>query len=73
MFVAFHISVIFTWAYITLLILTVLTSIAIPIDRAMSYFRIITIIFSFLTLASLTGIVLFLTNQGFYPPVKQYD
>ena len=56
-----------------MLILTVLTSIAIPIDRAMSYFRIITIIFSFLTLASLTGIVLFLTNQGFYPPVKQYD
>lgn len=39
----------------------------------MSYFRIVTIIFSLLTLASITGVTIFLYNQGFYPAVKEWN
>jgi hypothetical protein len=53
-----------------MLCVTVLISLAAPIDKAMCYFYIITGVFSFLTLASLVGIVVFLFEQSFFPPVK---
>jgi len=53
-----------------LLCVTVLISLAAPIDKAMGYFYIITGLFSFLTLSSLVGIVIFLFEQSFFPPVK---
>jgi len=49
-----------------------LISLAAPIDKAMCYFYVITGIFSFLTLSSLGGIVYFLFEQSFFPPVKEY-
>jgi len=48
-----------------------LISLAAPIDKAMGYFYVITGCFSFLTLSSLVGIVIFLFEQSFFPPVKE--
>lgn len=66
-------AAIFAYAYIILLILTVLVSIAAPIDRAISYFRIIAAIFSALTIISLLGISTFLFQTGLWPEEKRYN
>jgi len=63
-------STIFNYGYITLLIFTILISLATPIDRAVSYFKIIAGIFSILTLLSIIGITAFLIGTGFYPEEK---
>ena len=63
----FCFSTLFSYGYIVLLMFTVLVSIATPIDRAISFFRVISIIFSVLTILSLIGITAFLIGTGFYP------
>ena len=52
---------------------TVFVSIAAPIDGAISYFRVVGIIFSVQTLISIGGITTILYKTGFYPPVREYD
>lgn len=52
------------------MILTALVSLTIPVNRAMPYFSFIFTFFSILVLLSLIGIVIFLCDQGFYPPVE---
>jgi len=66
-------STLFGYSYSILLIFTGLVSIATPIDRAVSYFKIIAIIFSVLTILSIVGIVAFLIGTGFWPHEKQYN
>jgi len=39
----------------------------------MPYFRIIAAVFSVLTILSIIGIAVFLAEQGFYPPVMEWD
>jgi hypothetical protein len=63
-------STLFTYAYVSLVVFTVLISLAAPIDRAIEYFRVIAAVFSVFTVLSILGIGLFLWNTGFYPPVK---
>jgi len=57
---------IFSFAYVILVLWTIVISLATPIDRAMHYFRIITAIFSALTLLSLIGIGMTLLNTGWW-------
>ena len=52
--------ILFAYSYGTLLMACVLVSIAAPIDRAMPYFRTISVFFSIFTLASIAGISVFL-------------
>ncbi len=53
--------------YLGMIFLSTFVSIALPIDRAMSYFRVVSIIMGVLTLASIFGITYFLAQRGFYP------
>lgn len=46
-----------------------LISIAVPIDRAINYFRFLTAFLSVLTITSILGISIFLINTGFNPHV----
>jgi hypothetical protein len=69
----FSFSVLFTYAYASLVIFTVLISIASPIDRAIQYFIVIATVLSFFTIMSVVGIAVFLAGTGFYPPEKQYN
>lgn len=66
-------STLFSYAYVSLVVFTVLISLAAPIDRAIEYFRVIAAVFSVFTVLSIVGISLFLLKTGFYPPVKEYD
>ena len=66
-------SSVFSFVYVSLLMFTILISIAAPIDGAIPYFRVVAGIFSVLTIISVVGIASFLTETGFLPPVKEYD
>jgi len=57
-------------AYLGMIFLSTFVSIALPIDRAMGYFRIVAIIMAVLMLASIAGITYFLAQRGFFPPVS---
>ena len=63
-------STLFTYGYASLIVFTVLVSLAAPIDRAIEYFRIVAAVFSVFTILSIVGISIFLWGTGFYPPVK---
>lgn len=65
-------ATVFAYSYVALLLGTVLVSIAVPIDRAMPYFRVIAAVFSCFTLASLMGITFFLAKTGFYIQEEEY-
>ena len=60
-------DVIFSLLYLALILWAVIVSLAGPLDRAMSYFKYISGVFSFLTLASLVGIGTFLGTTLFEP------
>jgi len=57
-------------AYLGMIFLSTFVSIALPIERAMGYFRIVAIIMAVLMLASIAGITYFLAQRGFFPPVS---
>jgi len=58
---------IFSAVYLALILWAVIVSLAGPLDRAMSYFKYISAIFSFLTIASLVGFGTFLGTNLFFP------
>lgn len=58
----FCFAIVFTYSYITLLILTILVSIAVPIEKAITYFRFIASVFSVFTLTSFFGVAYFMIN-----------
>jgi len=55
--------------YLGMIFLSTFVSIALPIDRAMGYFRIVAIIMAILMLSALVGITYYLADRGFFPPV----
>lgn len=63
---------VFSLLYLALLLWAVIVSLAGPLDRAMSYFRYISGVFSFLTIASLVGIGTFLSGTWLYPHEMKY-
>ena len=58
---------IFSMLYIGLLGLVAIVTIAMPINKSIWYFRLVTGIFSFLTIITLIGIASYLAAAGFYP------
>ena len=57
----------FSMLYIGLLGLVAIVTIAMPINKSIGYYRIVTVIFSFLTIITLIGIASYLASAGFYP------
>ena len=57
----FCFSVVFTYTYAILVGFAVLSSIAIPINRAMAYFRFLAFVFSVLTISAFVGIAVFMS------------
>ena len=53
---------IFFSLYLILLVLSIFVSIALPIDRAMPYFRIVAVLMAVLVLSSIGGICYFLAQ-----------
>ena len=53
-------ATVFSYGYFLMITIIVLVSIAMPIDRAMDYVRVVSVIFAFITLTSLAGIIVFL-------------
>lgn len=53
--------------YLGMIFLSVFVSIALPIERAMGYFRGVAIVMAILMLSSISGITFFLAERGFYP------
>ena len=53
---------IFFSLYLILLVLSIFVSIALPIDRAMPYFRIVAVLMAVLVLSSIAGICYFLAQ-----------
>ena len=60
---------VFFAAYLSMIFLSIFVSIALPIDRAMGYFRVVSIIMSILMITSLVGISYALAARGFFPAV----
>lgn len=56
----------FVWAYAMTLVLAILVSLSMPIDRAMNYLKVISFIICSLFLTSLIGICYFMSVEGFY-------
>lgn len=54
-------ATIFSFIYAALIMFTIFISIAVPIDRAIVYFRVVASFFSVLTILSIIGIATFLT------------
>ena len=61
---------IFFSAYLGMIFLSAFVSIALPIDRAMGYFRVVSAIMSVLMITALIGITYALAARGFEPPCQ---
>jgi lysylphosphatidylglycerol synthetase-like protein (DUF2156 family) len=57
--------------YLGVIFLSTFVSISLPINRAMAYFRVVSIILGVLMLTSIFGISYFLAQRGLYPPVSE--
>ena len=57
--------------YFGVIFLSTVVSIALPIDRAMNYFRVVSVILGVLMLTSVFGIMYFLSQRGLYPPITE--
>ena len=63
----------FAYLYIFLIIMCLILSLALPLEKAKVWFNIVLCAFSALTVTSIVGIIFYLKVQGFYPPEKHYD
>lgn len=66
-------ALVFTYAYFIMLILTCLISLAMPLPRAMFYITLVSIVFTLFTLASFTGMIVFMIHQGFWVEKKVWS
>ena len=57
--------------YLGVIFLSTFVSISLPINRAMAYFRVVSIILGVLMISALFGITYFLAQRGLYPPVTE--
>ena len=63
----------FVWSYFMMLVLTVFVCLSLPIDRAMTYLKVITFIICTLFLTSLSGICYYMSQEGFYTEEYVYN
>ena len=57
--------------YLGTLFLSTFVSIALPINRAMAYFKVVSCILGVLMITSLAGICYFLAQRTLFPPVSE--
>jgi len=60
-------------SYLGMIFISTFVSIALPIDRAMSYFRFVAVMMAILMLSALGGITYYLATRGFFPPVEEKE
>lgn len=63
----------FVWSYFMMLVLTVFVCLSLPIDRAMTYLKVVSFIICTLFLASLSGICYYMSVEGFYTEEYVYN
>ena len=64
---------IFAYCYVFLLVLCLIISLALPLDRAKPCLVLTTVLFGIMTLSCLFGMCYFLALSGFYPEEKVFD
>ena len=57
--------------YLGTIFLSTFVSIALPINRAMAYFKVVAWILGVLMISTLVGICFFLAQRGLWPPVSE--
>lgn len=67
------VSNLFNYTYLSLIGLTVILSLAIPIDRAIPVLSVLVFVFGILVEGSMIGAIYFLFKTGIYPYVYVYD
>ena len=67
-----YISLGMQYGLLGLLFLTVLGSIAMPLQRAMPYMKFVAFCFSMIVLTSLIGVIYIMVNTGFLPPEVRF-
>lgn len=63
----------FVWSYAMMLLLTIFVSLSLPIDRAMTYLKVISFFLCTLFIASITGICYYMSVEGFYTQEYVYS
>ena len=63
------IQTVFFSLYVGMIFLTTFVSVALPIERAMGYLTLVSVILGVLMMSSIAGIAYFLAQRGFFPPV----
>lgn len=63
----------FDFFYIGMITMAVIVSLTTPVDRGISYFKFLMIMFGLLLIATMTGIIFYLINTGFYPEEEIYN
>jgi len=53
--------------------MTLILSLALPLERAGTWFNIVAMAFGVITAFSVFGMAYYLTLTGFYPPEKKYN
>ena len=66
-------NLLFAYIYIFLLIMTIILSLALPIERSTTWFNIILFCFGVLTILSIVGMVIYLQATGFMAPEKEFN
>jgi len=56
--------------YLGMIFLTTFVSISLPIDRAMGYFRFVSVFICVLMIGLIVGVSSFMAKRGFYPHVS---
>lgn len=59
--------------YLVMIILTVMISLSIPVDKGIGYFRFIGVVFGILMVLTVAGIIYFMVHTGFYAEQLKYN
>jgi|SRR4051794_5427114 hypothetical protein len=62
----------FDYFYISLVIMTLIISLTTTVDRGIAIFKFLMFLFGFLLILTMSGIVLYLIDTGFYPEAMEY-
>ena len=66
-------TTLFTYYYIFLIVMVLIFSLALPLEKGKIWFNIVVIAFGFLTTFTIFGMVYYLSQTGLYPQEKHYN
>ena len=66
-------TLLFAYLYIFLIVMVLILSMALPLEKARTWFNIVATIFGFLTAFSIFGMVYYLAASTLWPPEKRYS